>query len=135
MKHWNTWISNITSITCETLIYINIKHKVILVMFDIHVFQCFTSYTCSVWYSCISMFHQLILQCLIFMYFNVSPVMLIVFDIHVYQCFTSYSSSVWNTWISNITSITGETLIYMNIKHCKFNWWNIDIHEYQTLEE
>jgi hypothetical protein len=26
MKHWYTWISNITSITGETLIYINIKH-------------------------------------------------------------------------------------------------------------
>ena len=26
MKHWYTWISNTTSITGETLIYMNIKH-------------------------------------------------------------------------------------------------------------
>ena len=26
MKHWDTWISNTTSITGETLIYMNIKH-------------------------------------------------------------------------------------------------------------
>jgi len=38
--------------------YINIS-LVMLVVFDIHVYQCFTSFTCSVWYSCISMFHQL----------------------------------------------------------------------------
>jgi hypothetical protein len=132
VKHWYTWISNTTSITGETLIYMNIKHykynwwsidihdvsPVILVVFDIHVYQCFTSYTCSVRYSCISMFHQLYLYCLIFMYINVSPVILVVFDIQV----------------SNTTSITGEALIYMNIKQYKYNWKNIDIHEYQTLQ-
>ena len=26
MKHWYTWISNTTSITGETLIYMNLKH-------------------------------------------------------------------------------------------------------------
>ena len=58
--------------------YINVS-PVILVVFDIHVYQCFTSYACSV---------------LIFMYLNVSPVILVVFDIHVCQCFTSYTCSV-----------------------------------------
>jgi hypothetical protein len=75
MKHWYTWISNTTGITGETLIYMNIKHykhnwwntdiheyqtlqdinvsPVIPVVFDIHAYQCFTSYACSVWYSCI----------------------------------------------------------------------------------
>ena len=28
MKHWYTWISNTTSITGETLIYMNIKHYI-----------------------------------------------------------------------------------------------------------
>jgi hypothetical protein len=80
VKHWYTWISNTTSINSETLIYMNIKHykynwwnidclifmyinfsPFILVVFDIHVYQFFSIYTCSVWYSCISMFHQLYL--------------------------------------------------------------------------
>jgi hypothetical protein len=104
VKHWHTWISNTTNITGETLIYMKV--------FDIYVYQCFTSYSCSVRYSCISMFHQLYLYCWVFMYINASPVIL--------------------AWISNTTSITGETLIYMNIKHYKYNWWNIDIHEYKT---
>jgi hypothetical protein len=133
VKHWYTWISKSTSITGETLIYMNIKHYK------------------YVWYSCISMFHQLYLQCLIFIYINVSPVVRVVFYIHVYQCFTSYICSVWYAcisishprhvqllkhwyrWISNTTHINGETLIYMNIKQYKYNWWNIDIHEYRTL--
>jgi hypothetical protein len=110
VKHWYTWISNTTSITGNV-------SPVILVVFDIHVYQYLTSYTCSVRYSCISMFHQLYLYCLIFMYINVSPVILVVY-----------------TWISNTTCTTGETLIYMNIKHYKYNWWNIDIHEYQALQ-
>jgi hypothetical protein len=63
VKYWYTWVSNTTSITGEALIYMNIKYyslifintnvsPVILVVFDIHVhvYQCFTSYTCSVWY-------------------------------------------------------------------------------------
>jgi hypothetical protein len=57
VKHWDTWISNTTSITGVIFMYINVS-PVILVVFDVHVYQCFTSYTCSVWYSCISMFHK-----------------------------------------------------------------------------
>ena len=58
--------------------YINVS-PVVHVVFDIHVYQCFISYTCSV---------------LIFMYINVSSVILVVFDIHVYQYFISYTCSV-----------------------------------------
>jgi hypothetical protein len=104
-KHWYTWISNTTSITGETLIYYISFSPVKPVVFDIHLYQCFSSYTCSVWYSCISMFHQLYLMV-----------------------------KHWYTWISNSTNISGEILIYMNIKHYKYNWRNIDIHEYQTLQ-
>jgi hypothetical protein len=111
--------------------YINVS-PVILIVFDIHVYQCLTSYTGSAWYLCISLFHQLYLYCSIFMYISFSPIKPVVFDIHVYQCFTSYT--YWYTWISNTTSITGETLIYMNIKHYKYNWWNIAMHEYQTRQ-
>jgi hypothetical protein len=79
VKHWYKWISNTTSIAGETLRYMNIKHykynwwnidihEYILVVFDIHVYQYFISYACSV---------------LIFMYINVSPAILVVFDIHV----------------------------------------------------
>jgi hypothetical protein len=108
--------------------------------------------TCSVRYSCISMFHQLYLYCLIFMYINVSPFMCVVFDIHLsgeilkYMHIKHYKYNWWNIdiheyktrhaqlvkhwyrWISNTTHINGETLIYMNIKQYKYNWWNIDIH-------
>jgi hypothetical protein len=123
VKHWYTWISNTTSISGVTLIYMNIQHYKYYWLY-----QYFTSYTCSV---------------LIFMYISVSPVIFVVFDVHVYQCFTNYTCSIWYscismffqlyyTWISNTTSITGETLTYMNIKHYKYNWWNIEIHEYQN---
>ena len=40
MKHWDTWISNTTSITGETLIYMNIKHyKYNWWNIDIHEYQ------------------------------------------------------------------------------------------------
>ena len=40
MKHWYTWISNTTSITGETLIYMNIKHyKYNWWNIDIHEYQ------------------------------------------------------------------------------------------------
>jgi hypothetical protein len=85
MKDWYTWISNTTSITGETLIYMNIKHyKYNWWNIDIHEYQNTTSIT----------------DCLIFMYINVSPVILVVFDIHVSQCFTSYACSVWYSCIS-----------------------------------
>jgi hypothetical protein len=152
VKYWYTWISNTTSITGESLVCMNIKHyKYKWWNIDI---QCFTIYTCSVWYLCISMFHQLYLYCLIFMYINVSPVIPVVLDIHEliymnikhynynwsnpeiheYQTLQVYLVKPWYKWISNTTSITGETLRYMNISHYKYNWWNSDIHEYQTLQ-
>jgi hypothetical protein len=143
VKYWYTWISNTTSITGETLIYMNIKHyKYNWWNINIHEYQTLQVYLVKHWYTSISsstsitMFHQLYLYCLIFIYINVSPFMLVVFDIHVYQCFTSYVCSVRYSCISmfNTISITGETLIYMNIKHYKYNWWKIDIHEYQTLQ-
>jgi hypothetical protein len=138
VKYWYTWISNTRSITGETLIYMNIKHykhnwwifmyinvsPVMLVVFDIHVYEWLTSYTCSVSYSCISIFHQLSLQYLIFMYINVSPVIIVVFDIHLYHCFVKH----WYTWIANTTRITGAILIYINMIHYKSNWSTIHIH-------
>ena len=46
MKHWYTWISNTTSITIETLIYMNIKHyKYNWWNIDIHEYQNTTSIT------------------------------------------------------------------------------------------
>jgi hypothetical protein len=143
VKHWYTWISNTTSLTGEKLIYMNIEqYKYNWWNSDIHKYQdqCFTSYMWSVWYSSISMFHQLCMLCFIFMYINVSPAIFVVFDMHAYQYLISYTRSAWYsckwwnidiheyqtvqiylvkywyTWISNTTSITGETLIYMNIK-------------------
>jgi hypothetical protein len=116
VKDWDKWVSSTTSITGETLGYMNIKHykynwwniDIHEYQFDIHVYECFTSHSCSVWYSCIAKFHQLYWWCWILIYINISPVILAMFDIH-------------------------ETLIYMKIKHYKYNWWNIDIHKYQTL--
>jgi hypothetical protein len=54
VKHWYRWISNI-------FMYINVS-PVIFVVFDMHVYQYLTSYTCSVWYSCISISHQLYVE-------------------------------------------------------------------------
>jgi hypothetical protein len=107
VKHWYRGKSNTTSM-CLIFLYINIS-PVIRVVFDIHVYQCFTSDTCTVWYSCISMFH------------------------HEYKTRHAQLVKHWYRWISNTTHINGETLIYMNIKQYKYNWWNIDIHEYRTL--
>ena len=54
MKHWYTWISNTTSITGETLIYMNIKHyKYNWWNIDIHEYQNTTSIT-EHWYTWIS---------------------------------------------------------------------------------
>jgi hypothetical protein len=107
---WNIDIheyQNTTSITDEILIYMNIKYykyswwnidiheyqntclifmyinvlSVILVVFDIHVYQCFISYTCSV---------------LIFMYINVSPVTSITDETLIYMNIKYYMYNWWN---------------------------------------
>jgi hypothetical protein len=139
--------------------YISVS-SFILVVWDIHLSQCFTSYSCSVWYSCISVFTSYTCS---FLYSCISGVHQVYalpisnttsitgetlgymsikhykydwwnIDIHEYQTLQVYLVNPWYTRILNTTSITGETLIFMSIKHYKYNWWIIDIHEYQTLQ-
>ena len=87
MKHWDTWISNTTSITGETLTYMNIKHyKYNWWNIEIHEYQNTTSITG---------------ETLIYMNIKHYKYNWWNIDIHEYQ---------------NTTSITDETLIYMNIK-------------------
>ena len=119
--------------------YLNVS-QVMLVVFDIRVYQCFISYTCSVWYmypnvfisytcsvwySCISMFHQLLLvvfetdismfhQFILVVFWYSCVIKLVVFhiDISWISCSKHYNVSTGETCSVWYTWISNTHKLY-----------------------
>jgi hypothetical protein len=68
VKYWYTWISNTTSITGETLIYMNIKHyKYNWWNIDLHEYQTLQVFLVKHWYTWISKTTSITGETLIYM--------------------------------------------------------------------
>jgi hypothetical protein len=84
MKHWYTWISNITSITGETLIYMNIKHyKYNWWNIDIHEYQTLQVLLMKHWYAWISNMTSITGETLIYM--NIKHCKFNWWNIHIHE--------------------------------------------------
>jgi hypothetical protein len=86
MKHWYTWISNTTSITDETLIYMNNKHyKYNWWNIDIHEYQILQVQLVKHWYTWISNTTSITGETLIYMNIKYYKYNWWNIDIHEYQ--------------------------------------------------